>query len=376
MEVSTFAFFTDEPCGRVISSRLEVVSIEDLDSRHVHQVQLADDASEESCTCVVLERATGDPSSLDVATRIYSCHASVADFLATQADPSLVEDAEILRLAVASSAANNAHQLNVRRIRPLEQENALLRAALGIPKKERVSVATLKRCKRQSTKSNELSVINADSVHSQVSQHVDQSDACIQTGETTADQPTPKVEDALSIHSPLLWEQETLAAINARTKYSPFVTRHKGGARKLDLVTQQNLVTRLHDQCVDERQRKMLLNEEKILRDLGLYERRVLSQDEQAELGARLHDRQRVHTAEVLKKLTTEFHGDHSPARVMTPAEIQQSNERIYTQPLEKAKEAYDKLFHKYVLDEEVKHAYGKLSLEKQKEVADRLTKR
>jgi hypothetical protein len=120
----------------------------------------------------------------------------------------------------------------------------------------------------------------------------------------------------------------------------------------------------------------MLLNEEKVLRDLGLYERRVLSQEEQLELGARMHDRQRQHTAAVLKKVTEQYHGPPSPQRVMSAEEMQESNDRIYKQPLQKAKETHEKLFQTYVLAEEAKFAYGKLSVEKQKEVSERLSKK
>jgi hypothetical protein len=385
MERSVFAYYSDEPCGRIVGTRLDFIAAEDLDERFLHVVLPAEAAtaapSDSAGTCVVIERAVPDPTSADVVTRMYTCAQSVVDFLVSVDDPTVAEDAEVVRLVVAATTISSAHKLNIRKIRPLAQENALLRAALGLSRSERVSVSTLKRGKQQQQQhrhhanDGEQSLGGAKAA-SPAPYATEQQDACTQTGEAPTDVCGDKGDDALSIHSPLLWEQETLAAVNARTKYSPFVKRHQEGARRLDFVTQQNLVSRLHDQCVDERQRKMLLNEEKVLRDLGLYERRVLSTEEQLELGARLHDRQRQHTSEMIKKLTAAFHGDASPPRTLTPSELQESVERIYKQPMEKAKSSHEKLFQMYVLDEEAKYAYAKLTVEQQAEVATRLSKR
>ena len=318
----------------------------------------------------------------EIIARYYTIDQQAISYLSSQVDEGLVEDGQLLGLALSMLSPHcgvDPLQFYMQRIRPLESENAILRQALGLAKDEPFrDVDVLKRKgkpQRNATLGGSTtSVSNIQSQRCQVSAPtvpvtVDQA---TQTDPKTALQSATPA-DAFSVHSPLQWEQETDAAINARTKYEPFRS-HSPSNHKLDLFTQQHLVVRLHDQSVDMLRARRTGGGSPTPNDDT--ERRTLTADEQRDLGERLHDTQQKHTAKVLEELSALYKPNTSSRTVMTSEEIKASNERIYNQPMERKKTNMEKLLQKYVFDEEEKLSKVKLSLERQKAMADRLSKK
>lgn len=413
MLIAVFAEAT--PAGRIVSVRTEMASIEDIVTAseyapHVHALQTSDESRTENdgddATSVVpflaIERmVTGSASAHVTVTRVYSLHEAIVEMLLAQNpddDPSLGEDAELVRFAISANSGEGGvdpYQMYYQKVRPIEIENALLRAALGFKKRDNVDLTTVKRklatisatragseasfasqrsssgsskrvedgmvfdCATQ-TEPQQLSSVNgsamgANTVASTTSNHNNATDRS----------PT----DPFAIHAPHLWEMETDAAVNARTKYKPYRS-YSPPSRKLDIVTQQHLVVRLHDKSVDT----MRLRRNGQLKELDASERRCLTADEQMELGSRLHDRQREHSKKLLEELDSKFNRTISPSRVLSPDELRTSTERVYREPMERKRNNLEKLIQRYVYDEEDKQSKMKLTVDQQKAVADRLS--
>jgi hypothetical protein len=381
------AFFEENlQVGRIVSSRVELISVDDLRAadasganthvtfREKRGADLDDDAQHDVSPFFVVERSLGTNSSPSTQTvvRYYSLHDSVVEFLTSCDDGSLAEDGELLRFAISASgidAGMNPYLIAIQKIRPLENENLLLRAALGFRKNDVVDPVTVKNrvgSIRQSTKTSSAARTNAPPPPTGDDQTTPP------PGVSSPDEGQKKSSDPFSIHAPHLWEMETDAAVNARTKYNPYRGHSPSGGRKLDLVTQQHLVVRLHDKSID------LLRSRRVSRpkELDPSEQRCLSPDEQIELGSRLHDRQRDHSTKVLAELKVKYHGGNSPKRVLTAEELSVSTQRIYKEPMERKQVNLEKLVQRYVFDEEEKYVKPKLSLERMKAMGDRLTQK
>lgn len=362
--------------GRIVSTRVEITAVADLmesgANTAVHVVFRDDDISEEeqlgAQPFFVIERGRMDGSlygkSSPTVQRLYSLHDSVVEHLSSQEDHSLVEDSELLRFAISCcgmDAGVNPFTTYFQKIRPLEVENALLRSALGFKKRDVVDFVSVKKKLAARHHTTTTKTRASDDTTGASTEEVSQARHNLQSSAPTT--------DPFSIHAPHLWEMETDAAINARTRYNPQRT-HSPSGRRLDLVTQQHLVVRLHDKSVDLlRSRRSGKG-----RDVDHTEKRCLSPDEQIELGARLHDRQREHTKKVLTELESKFHPNTSPKRVLTADELKASTDHVYTQPLEKKRNNLEKLIQKYVYDEDEKKSKLKLTLEQQKAMGERLS--
>lgn len=397
--VSLVAYDDNEPAGRIASTRVEFLPLHSVTSRFdlssvrllgsnaamlmqqgadAIQVTLEEHMKTVIPFFVVERRRT--KSEQEIAFRFYTIDQHAVSYLSSQMDETLVEDGELCRLTLSLLSPNcgvDPLQFFMQRIRPLESENAILRQALGLSKDEPFrDVDVLKRkgkVQRSGTLGGSTTSVN-NNVPSQKQNvaTVGHTDQATQTDPKTAQQAALPA-DAFSVHSPLQWEQETDAAINARTKYEPFRS-HSPNNQKLDLFTQQHLVVRLHDQSVDMLRARRAGGGSPTPQDEA--ERRTLTADEQRDLGERLHDIQRKHTAKIMEELNSLYKPNTSSRTVMTSDEIKASNERIYNQPMERKKTNMEKLLQKYVFDEEEKLSKVKLSLERQKAMADRLSKK
>ncbi|CUF96682.1 peptidyl-prolyl cis-trans isomerase D, putative [Bodo saltans] len=386
------AFFEEGlQVSRIVSSRVELISVDDLRAldisggnthvtyRERRGADLDDDAQHDVSPFFVVERSLGTNSapSMQTILRYYSLHESVVEFLTSCDDGSLAEDGELLRFAISASGVDaglNPYQIAIQKLRPLENENLLLRTALGFRKNDTVDPITVKNRisnLRQSTSKNP-SATRTNPERMNAPSNSDDPPTPPPGVSSPTDESFKKSGDPFSIHAPHLWEMETDAAVNARTKYNPYRGHSPSGGRKLDLVTQQHLVVRLHDKSID------LLRSRRVSRpkELDPSEQRCLSPDEQIELGSRLHDRQREHSTKVLAELKVKYHGGNSPKRVLTGEELSVSTQRIYKEPMERKQANLDKLVQRYVFDVEEKYVKPKLSLEKMKAMGDRLTQR
>lgn len=386
--MTAVAFFEEGlQLGRVVSARVEIISLDDLRSldssgANIHvtfrERHVDDDQHHPAAPYFVVERGLGNNAtpSLQTSLRFYSMHESVVEFLTSCDDGSLTEDGELLRFAISTSgvdAGMSPYQTALQKFRSLENENLLLRAALGFGRRDTVDPITVKN--RASSLRQHGKVAGARQALQGPPPQDDQPSTPTppyqQAGAMSADDGGKRSGDPFSIHAPHLWEMETDAAVNARTKYNANRT-HSPSGRKLDLVTQQHLVVRLHDKSID------LLRSRRAGRpkDVDPSELRCLSPEEQLELGSRLHDRQREHSSKVLAELKVKFHGENSPKRVLTAEELSKSTERIYKEPMERKQANLDKLVQRYVFDEEDKYVKPKLSLEQMKAMGERLHKK
>ena len=127
----------------------------------------------------------------------------------------------------------------------------------------------------------------------------------------------------------------------------------------------------MHDQSVDSKKRRLRQIEEQMLRSLGLQERRVLSSDEEHELGARLHDQQREYSKKVAAKLKEKYLPE-IPKRALTPDVQKASAVRMHDETMERAKKNLSGLVAQYMPEPEHK----KLDPETQRAMADRLSQK
>ena len=299
-----------------------------------------------------------------------------------------------------------------KKLKPLQAENAVMRKALGFKRGEKVtaisvadkirprthspaaSVTTSKGVKFQKAGGTSMSTLPADQRRSLTSPltaqgssapspaHANQGQNVTATfnPKGSSQQHTGDAEQeekynltADTTHSPLAWELETESAINARSRYDPYKRRRQAAGRQLDAITQQQLVSRLHDKSVDLRDKRRHDNEEKVLRELGRHERRILTPDEQHDLATRLHDKQREHTQEVKQKLTETYLRPLSPERHLTPEQQRSMGTRLHDVCMEKTKEDMKKLQDKYIFSKQLPHT--RLKKSDQEAMADRLSK-
>ena len=333
---------------RIVSARVEMVRLSDFPESNIHVLS---DPSEDVdvdhyAPMFILERSI--PSTLETSLHAYSIAAEVCQYLSSQQDPLLLEDEKLLSMVVTMTTEGLHTRENYhRKVKPLMKENEVLRGLLNLSKHEAIDPIAVRRSLR-----------------------------------TKAEEPPPQqpaeevlVGDPMGLHSPLQWAMETEAARNARTKYTAYRTAEVG-TRQLDSVTQSQLVTRLHDQSVDNRRRRLQECDDKIVRDIGGYERRVLTVEEQVELGSRLHDRQNIHSKQVREDLNKTYCAPLFPARSLSPVQVKESNTRIYNEPVERKQRNMNKLLKEYVYDIQEKYACRKLQPEQLKELAQRLTKK
>jgi hypothetical protein len=346
----------DYEAGRIASVRMDAVAIGDLaDLQFLGTVPPVTDDT--AVVAVIIERTTRGSAAL--LTHTYGTTAAVVNYLQDAAEPMLAEDARLVEFALSMTRPGGLAQraLLHRRVKPLEDENRLLREALGVGRKTRVTasvVAGIAAARRAATNPAPRKTADRPATVPE-KRHGSPPRAA-----------SPAATDA-GLHSPLNWDMETEAAINARTPYDSRTRRHKSPNR-LDRVTQSQLVTRLHDKSVDSRKLRLAELASAVGNEGGKLERRVLSGDEEHELGVRLHDRQRVHTREVLDTLKGKYLAVREEHKLSMDVQ-KASAVRMHDATMAKAQENLTKLFDQYVEDLD----HRKLSREQQELMADRL---
>jgi hypothetical protein len=419
-----FAVHGDLPLpqlGRIINIREEMLSADDFPPEHVRLLSPdgGDTGSDEDegdadpyanpIRLVTIERsASTDPSTLDTVCHSYSLHAAtlVITYLESICCPILAEDAVLLAFfAMAdsagspslssqlSSAGGSSSRIDYRRkVVPLMNENALMREALGLPRQGPLTESQITAVKGMPSiggsgihAARGAAKNRADRSRSEAPADLPEvSDITGSTSVVNAARPTdatqqqsPPKGDPFGVHSPHLWEQETAAARNARTKYKPFRNSDKKGSSnrgaKLDQVTQQHLVCRLHDKSLDSILKFREDAQEHRDGGNGHHEGRALSYEEQQNLGTRLHDQQVAKKATMMADLEKKLHPDPE-RRFFSKKDIETSNERIYREPMQKKQKGLEQLIQKYVLDEDAKIPKKKLSRVQQQTMADRLS--
>jgi hypothetical protein len=322
----------------------------------------------------------------------------------------LFEDFQLLKFAlVAGKGSNRKGEVNEshtsdratvhRKLRPLVNENFLFRKALGLSPTEKVTPVTLAQRVHEVRRGS----ITSDRTNSQDPHHNTSKEESVAPGGHKAKGPhahkvqlqprTSKLPGELaddpsggesggeqlkydmkpdSAHSPLAWELETEAAINSRSRYDPYRQRISNH-RQLDKVTLQQLVSRLHDKSCDQRSKRLHDNEERVLRELGRLERRVLSQDEQLDLATRLHDKWQEHVKQSREELREQYLRPLSPSKKLEIDQQKAMASRLHDECMVKTKEEMKKLHEEYVESKELPKL--KLSVEQQQAMADRLSK-
>ena len=388
----------------------------------------AEDPYSAPARMLTIERcASDDPCSLDTVCHSYTLNSVplVVTYLESMSSPCLAEDAAILSffsegrdgynpaggrnssvvgpsygandgVSMSSSAASQLSRIQFqRRVVPLMTENALLREALGLPRYGPVTEAQIAAAARGGGAAPGLYAVRSGTLKPISSSGSRQDGGMKATGAGASPDPVGVGEpdsqqqqrdaaanspDPFGVHSPYLWEQETAAARNARTKYTPFRDSGKKGDRgvqKLDQVTQQHLVCRLHDKSLES-----ILEFRKVAQDRQggagsassqFHESRALTQEEQSNLGTRLHDQQRAKKQQMMDELDRKIHPP-TERRVFTQKDIDISNQRIYREPMEKKQRGMEKLVRQYVLDEDAKIPRKKLSKPQQEAMANRLS--
>lgn len=179
-------------------------------------------------------------------------------------------------------------------------------------------------------------------------------------------------DSELPLHSPLSWERESAAVLNGRSRYDPYKQRLPPSSR-LDNITQARMVARLHDQSVDLKERRRHENEQMVMRELGLHERRVLTISDQEDMARRLHDQTIAHAQQKLGKLK-ETYLSRPPSRSLSPQIQKESAIRMHDAAMDHARKTHEKLFQTYVAAMELEKK--KLTVDEQHAMADRLSKR
>ena len=358
-----------EGVGGIECLRVEVVDVQRLPNVRFLSTQVVDKTPQ---SALVVERLR--KGSHDLVTHTYSLTAPVLQYLKESAIPLLLEDAKLLSFTMSMTSGEGTLFRGIlhRKIKPLSKENELLREAIGISKTEHITPLRIKSAvSRLAAASPSTSSQFVDSAPAAAQSHQPNREPAANDSAAGGGAAQPK---GLGVHSPLLWELETTAAVNARTRYRAYPEHaEENTRRRLDMVTQQQLVGRLHDLSMDHKRRRLVENEEKLLRELGHHERRVLTPEEQHDLGSRLHDKQREHTQKLREQLKTVYLSP-SPKRQLSKEEQDTSNKRIYYSVLEKTRDDLQHLFEQYVLASDLPKS--KLSLDQQQALANRLSHR
>ena len=154
--------------------------------------------------------------------------------------------------------------------------------------------------------------------------------------------------------SPEEWGSETVSALNARKKYSPY-ERPSSANGTLDSVTSNRMVHRLYNVALNTKVKNRGDILEKFLRRHGDTDRRILSFSEQQDLGDRLYYKQRAHTQQVTTHLKHLYCPERTPARQLTREDREEQGKRLYYNTLTRSKAAKAQLMKKYVESTEVK---------------------
>jgi hypothetical protein len=369
----------------IVAVRRETVDLDDLDNLVVltaaaQDGQPGDGDSETGLQqAIVIERARGKSSKL--LAHVYASLPAVVDYLKASTSALLREDAAILQFALLSHPASNPASVRAEAGAALRAENKMLRSALQLPAQGPVgpsavsaSVAMLSAAPSAGSRPN---TVPAGATSSASAMPLS---ASPRGGPRSPPRPRAVTPGVLNdeadesgkppLHSPLQWDTVTESAVNARTKYDAY-GRRKPSPSRLDTVTQQHLVQRLHDQSVDSRKRRLHQVEEQMMRSLGLQERRVLSGDEEHELGVRLHDQQREYSKKVATQLKDKYLPE-IPRRALTPDVQKASAVRMHDETMARAKKNLSGLVEQYMPAPEKK----KLDPAAQKAMADRLSQK
>lgn len=369
----------------IVSVRFDHVDVDLLETAVFFGSKPSD--VEEALPAVIVSRGMAGTSEL--LSHYYSPHPTVVAYLASASSPILQEDAALLRfscdLDIGMRGVGGRH-LRHREDRSanLLAENRMLRTALGIGTDVVVtpSVATAAVASIASTRPSTVPARGVSKLQPVTSSASAGKLSVPSVSKSSVALPAPRsvspgvLNDEVDaetgrppIHSPLQWDTETEAAINARTVYDPYGRRHDAPSR-LDKVTQAHLVSRLHDKSCDQKQRRRAEIEERVMRSLGRQERRVLSPEEEHELGHRLHDQQREYS----KKVMTKLKDTYLPVverRTLTPDVMKASAVRMHDETMERAKKNLDALVDEYVYSRMPEKK--KLDLATQQEMANRL---
>lgn len=397
----------------IVSVRNETLGVDELEEAtwlNARPTAASDDDAVPEVRAVVIER--GIARSSRTLQHIYSPTADVVNYLKASSVALLREDAAVLQYALVvgggsgkAAGGNAAGRARDDRAVALTAENKALRAALGLPFDGSVAPSQIASAV---THLRSQAITTVDSIRRSMSmtggslQPNSSRPATVPANASSSSSLGPgRTASAHSLgtaaprtkspmrrprssspgvlnddddgrpapHSPLQWDTETEAAVNARSKYRAYGREHEPAPR-LDAITQLHLVTRLHDKSVDQKQRTLARIEEQVTRSLGLQERRVLSPDEEHELGARLHDQQR----EKSKRVSEELKQKYLPAldrRALTPDVQKASAKRMHDETMERAKKNLDGLVDKYVTSR--MPPSKKLDKESQEAMASRL---
>jgi hypothetical protein len=333
---------------------------------------------DELVSALVVERSVARSSTL--VQHVYGLSTEVVQYLRASPVSLLREDAALLEFAIASANAVAPRRPREDRSAAILAENRLLRGALGLPLEGTVTPVgaaaavnnllasrpqTVPAATARSTTLHASGASLVAGLPKKASQTVASASRSLSPGVLNDD-----AEGKPPIHSPLQWDAETEAAINARTVYRAY-TDFAGHPARLDKVTQSHLIARLHDKSVDLKQQHRAQAEDQVSRSLGPQERRVLSADEEHELGVRLHDQQREYSKKVMTKLNEKYLPE-IPRRALTPDVQKASAARMHDETMARAKKNLDALVDQYVHSRMPEKK--KLDPDSQKAMAERLS--
>lgn len=408
VEEPSFAVHSPLPIkgmGRILSIRYQDACIDDFspeDIRLVGNEGSSDPAAlDPACpvTVVFIERAAED--GLATITHAYTPVPAVSQYLTSTRDVILAEDAAFLTFLIAGgSDATSSLLLRSgfhKRLKPVHEENRRLAAEL---KALRLENARLKAgCASGgpsrngapttadggtlfSTNSNNVSPLrrSATPEGGGVFDQQPNANSSSNTHAKRSDSRLNRTNDdsAIGVHSPHLWETETEAAVNARTRYQPYKDEASKAKQRRARHTEsvQQLVARLHDKSCDDRDARLASYDDVIRQENERYsERKTLSLEEQQALGARLHDLSTTQKKKKLEELEKQVYPPEE-RRTFDSEAIAASNDRIYRQPMDKKKKDMEKLLQTYVYEPEAKLPKVKLGKEQQQAMADRLSQR
>jgi hypothetical protein len=352
--------------SRLLQIRREIVDCASLaDIRFFGEHEHSDRGRLSAVRAIVIERSM--LGTADVLVHTYGISPLVVDHLEKTYINVLLEDAAIIKFAIQSDLEHRhapPSRVSVHRgVSSLKRENAELRQKLRDTASPSSHVM-----KAQKASSN------SEPQASESAQESARADVPVVSREGVHTAPTAGGAATLPLHSPLSWDMETDAMVNARTAYNAYRQRTTGGVNvRLDAVTQQQMVARLHDQSVDLRDRKRRENELLVMRELGLQERRELTLSDQQEMAQRLHDQTIARAKKNMDKLK-EMYVPPLPKRSLSPQQQKESAKRMHDEAMAHARATNDQLFKDYVLATDLEKK--KLSLDAQKQMADRLSKR
>ena len=168
------------------------------------------------------------------------------------------------------------------------------------------------------------------------------------------------------------WQRETVAQINASTKYDPYrrPSRRDVSPSKLDVLTQTNLVTRLHDRCCELRDRRR--QECELQKARAKYSSTVvLSKEGIRTMATRLHDEQYERSKTVMERLNAQYLTDLRPQTPrLSPSQQRALPIRLHDQCRAETAENLRKLVEQYRPSQERRC----LTKHQQQEMANRLS--